>query len=85
MPGRSHIEFVQTQMMPWLATGPGATRPGVEYKLLSRDPRTGACSVLMRFPEGWRREGEEHITATEEIYVLDGELIIDGVSYGADC
>ena len=85
MIGRPHIEFVQAQMMPWLPIGPGATRPGVEYKILSRDPGTGACSVLMRYPEGWRREGEEHITATEEIYVLDGELIIGDVSYGADC
>lgn len=81
---RGHIEFVQAQMLPWRRIGPGLARPDVEYKLLSRDPADGACSVLMRYPPGWSREGPEHILADEEFYVLDGSLEIDGRDYPAD-
>jgi len=83
---RPHIEFIQAQLLPWQHIGPLGARPGVEYKFLSRDPVSGACSVLLRYPPGWRRVGEEHLEAAEEFYVLDGALLLDGVtSYSADC
>lgn len=81
---RDHIEFVQTQFLPWRRIGPGLARPDAEYKLLSRDPADGACTVLMRYPPGWSREGPEHILADEEFYVLEGELWMDGRAYRAD-
>jgi hypothetical protein len=81
---RPHVEFVQTQLIPWRRIGPGAARPDVEYKFLSRDASTGACSTILRYPPGWRREGVEHVLADEELYVLDGELLIDGRRYGPD-
>lgn len=81
---RPHIEFVQAQMLPWRRIGPGLARPDAEYKLLSRDAETGACSILIRYPPGWSREGPEHILADEEFYVLDGALEMDERCYGAD-
>ncbi|MGL4543926.1 MAG: cupin domain-containing protein [Polymorphobacter sp.] len=81
---RPHIEFIQSQVLPWRRIGAGLARPDVEYKLLSRDAGDGACSVLMRYPRGWHREGPEHISAAEEFYILDGELIMDDHRYGAD-
>lgn len=81
---RAHIEFVQAQMLPWRRIGPGLARPDAELKILSRDPADGACSVLMRYPPGWSREGPEHIRADEEFYVLDGTLEMDGRCYAAD-
>lgn len=81
---RGHIEFFQAQLLPWRRIGPGLARPDVEYKLLSRDPADGACTVLMRYPPGWSREGPEHILADEEFYVLEGELQMDGLIYRAD-
>lgn len=84
MPGRGHIEFIQSQMLPWRRIGHGLARPDVEYRMLSRDPSDGACSVLMRYPPGWSRLGPEHIAADEEFYVLDGSLVMDGHVYPAD-
>lgn len=84
MLNRPHIEFIQAQLVPWRRIGPNAARPDVEYKFLSRDPQSGACSAILRYPPGWRREGPEHVLADEEIYVLDGELRIDDRLYGPD-
>ncbi len=85
MDNRPTIEFVQTQCLPWRRIGPGLARPDVEYKMLSRNAETGACSILMRYPAGWSREGPEHIAAAEEFYVLEGSLQMDDQLYHADC
>ena len=81
---RGHIEFIQSQMLPWQRIGPGLARPDAEIKLLSRDPSDGACSTLMRYPAGWSRSGPEHILSDEEFYVLDGSLEMDGHVYPED-
>jgi len=83
-PMRPHIEFIQAQLLPWRRIGQGAARPDAEYKFLSRDPETGACSALIRYPAGWRREGDHRIVADEEFYVLDGRLTVDGDEYEHD-
>ena len=82
---RPHIEFVQAQLLPWRRIGQGAARPDAEYKFLSRDLASGACSAVIRYPPGWRREGDNRIDAAEEFYVLDGELMIDDARYSHDC
>ena len=67
MDGRGHIEFVQAQCLPWRRIGYGLGRPDAEYKMLSRNPRDGACSALMRYPPGWSRDRDirpEDIEAT---------------------
>ena len=84
MINRAHIEFVQSQMLPWRRIGAGLARPDAEYKLLSRDAGDGACSLLLRYPPGWSREGPEFIDAAEEFYVLDGSLQIDDHNWRAD-
>ena len=84
MSDREHIEFVQSQLLPWMRVGAGLARPDAEYKMLSRDPETGACTALMRYPPGWSREGPEHILADEEFFVIDGCLEMDGERYSAD-
>lgn len=84
MSNRDHVEFVQSQLLPWQRIGSGLARPDAEYKMLSRDADTGACSALMRYPPGWSREGPEHIRADEEFFVLDGSLEMDGEIYEAD-
>lgn len=84
MDNRPHCEFIQAQMLPWRRIGPLAARPDAEYKFLSRDAATGACSALIRYPAGYHRIGPECIDADEEIYVLEGEVNINGVEYGFD-
>lgn len=81
---RDHIEFVQAQMLPWQRIGPGRARPDAEYKFLSRDERTGACTTLIRYPPGWRRLGPEYLTADEEFYVLDGTIRFDSQDFTPD-
>ncbi len=84
MLNRPHIEFVQAQMLPWRRIPPGAARPDAEYKYLSRDADTGACSCLVRYPPGWARLADEALDATEEFYVLDGDVEINGHRFEAD-
>lgn len=81
---RPHIEFIQAQLLPWRRIGTATARPGAEYKFLSRDDVDGACSALIRYPPGWRRDGEEHILADEEFYVLEGDLTINEQAYAFD-
>lgn len=81
---RPHIEFIQAQLLPWRRIAPGNARPDAEYKFLSRDAKTGACTAIIRYPPGWRREAVEHIAADEEFYVLEGAIEINGVDYAYD-
>ena len=48
---RPHIEFLHAQQLPWTAPPfSGAAWHGTELKFLSRDPVSGACSVLWQRP-----------------------------------
>lgn len=84
MLNRPHTEFIHAQLLPWRRIGTGAARPDAEYKFLSHDEETGACSALIRYAPGWSRVGEEHISADEEFYVLDGAIEINGIDYSFD-
>ncbi len=84
MVNRPHTEFVQAQSLPWRRVPPGAARPDAEYKYLSRDPENGACSCLIRYPAGWAREADESLGASEEFYVLEGSLEMDGQVFASD-
>jgi hypothetical protein len=75
---RDHIEFIQTQLLPW-QDGATLGRPGTRLKLLSRDADSGAFSCVLQFPAGWSEKG--WLPADEEFYVLDGTLVVDGVEY----
>ena len=61
--GRPQIEFVQSQRLPWrvLDTGP---RAGAHCRELSRDPATGACSLVVRYPPGWSAAAGQVLPAT---------------------
>jgi hypothetical protein len=80
---RPHIEFIHAPDMPWRKGLYGGGRDDVEHKLLSRDGATGASSVLVRYPAGWRRRSPEHLLVDEEFYVLDGAIEINDRSYSA--
>lgn len=79
---RDHIEFIQTQRLPWEA-GEDLGLPGARVKLLSADPDDGSFSALASLPKGWTR-GAGPLACDEEIYVLDGELRIGGLSLAED-
>lgn len=78
---RAHVEFIQSQALPWRRGLHGGARDDVESRVLSFDAGSGACSVLLRYPAGWRREGPERLAADEELFLIDGDLSINGVTY----
>jgi hypothetical protein len=77
---RPHIEFIQSQWLPWSAAAAAAWRPGVMARVLSRDPEDGAASLILRYEAGYRR-GAEALDVDEEFIVLAGALEIDGTRY----
>lgn len=79
---RPHIEYFQAQAMPWSHGLYAGDRPGVVSKTLSIDERTGAASVLIKYPPGWSWDRVDHVSADEEVLVLDGSLTINGRAFG---
>ncbi len=81
---RPHLEFIHAQQLRWRAAPfAGAAWSGVEAKVLSRDPLSGACSALLRYPAGWQSAASV-LAASHELFVLDGELRIGTQRYGLD-
>ncbi len=78
---RPWIEFIQSQRLPWQSEDFGGLRPGLQAKRLSADSASGACSLLVRYPAGFRADGGA-LTADDEFLVLDGALRIGGRDYG---
>jgi len=78
---RPHIEFIPSQVIPFRAGLPGGARPGIECRLLSADDDTGALSTVLRYPAGWRSGSPGSLRADEELFVLEGELSINGLAY----
>ena len=67
---RPHIEFVQSQYLPFVGGALGGARSALAAKVLSRDSESGATSSVLRVPPGWRGEGA--IATDEEFLVLEG-------------
>jgi hypothetical protein len=78
---RPHIEFIQAQSLPWMDGLYGGARPDVQVRTLSMDDETGASSLLIRYPRGWKRTVQEHLLADEELFVIAGSLVINGNVY----
>ena len=76
---REHIEFIQTQRLPWESAGLSGFEGG-RIKRLSDDPEDGSFSSVLQLPAGWSRQ-DQPLAVDEEIYVLDGDLEIGGVTY----
>lgn len=80
---RPHLEFIQSQMLAWQPLEKQSGRAGVDRKLLSEDPDSGATSNIFRYPTGWETSGQHTLACDEELYVLDGVLTINDIDYGA--
>lgn len=74
--GRPHIEFLQSQTLPWQPS-PWAALAGLSVKILSQDDSTGAATALVRFGPGAMRAGSPAAAASEECLVLDGSLRVN--------
>ncbi len=56
--------------------------PGVRMKVLHRNAATGALAVLTQMAAGAAIPAHWHTTADETVYVLEGDFVEDGTSYG---
>ena len=82
---RPHIEFVQSQALPWKTSPWTGVYQDTEIKQLSVDTETGATSLLVKYPEGWARTDSEHVLADQEFFVLAGDLTINERCYTEQC
>lgn len=79
---RPHIEFVQSQRIPWSRERLQEIRPGAETRLLSEDDESGASSLLVRYGAGFQAPAGA-LDVDDELLVLDGEVTIGGQAYSA--
>ena len=70
---RQWVEFIQSQNIVWERDDLSGVRPGIEVKILSRDDKTGAVSMLTRFPAGYSAAATA-MTVDEEFLVLEGTV-----------
>lgn len=78
---RAHTEFIHEQVVAWSDGSASIERPGTQARLLSVDDETGALTAVVRYPRGWERPGAETLPMDEEFFVLDGSLIVNGVTH----
>jgi quercetin dioxygenase-like cupin family protein len=76
---RPYIEFIHSQNLEWKRAG--FRQGGLRWKVLSADDETGACTVLLDYPAGWRAPRAFHSLADEEFFILNGALAVNGTVY----
>jgi hypothetical protein len=81
---RPHTCFVQAQEIPWVDGIPGNPDAAVQSKVLSEDRGTGAFTAILKIARGFSRRGPVHFGCDVEIYVLEGELEVNGIKYTKD-
>jgi quercetin dioxygenase-like cupin family protein len=70
--------IVDTEQLDW---SPIAFE-GVSIRILHRVEPTGAMTVMTRMAPGSVIPAHSHTAADETVYVLEGDFIEDGASYG---
>jgi hypothetical protein len=76
MISRSEPQLFNILDQPSPAVGEPRFAAGCSAHTVSKDAETGAGSLLVRFPPGWRFEGE--LPEANELFVLDGRLSVSG-------
>src|SRR5262249_15198778 len=74
---RGFVGFINQQDLPWEEFQVNGVASGLKAKTLGRDPKTGAVSLLLSYPPGWRsRANRNYRSGDEEVFVLEGDLTI---------
>src|SRR5262245_43083368 len=74
---RGFVGLTNQQDLPWEEFRVKGVASGLKAKTLSRNPKTGAVSLLISFPPGWRSSAESlYHSGDEEIFLLEGDLTI---------
>jgi quercetin dioxygenase-like cupin family protein len=56
--------------------------PGVSMRVLFKDPATGAMAVVTRMDAGAVIPAHFHTKADETVFVIDGDFVEDGETFG---
>lgn len=80
---RPHVEILRSgDAAP--STVPGSGWPaGAVARVLSADPASGACSLLVTLPPGWARPAGSHPATAVDVFVVEGALAIGGAARAA--
>lgn len=71
---RPGVTGVRTSTSAWISS----PIPGIEYKMIARDPERGTRTQLVRFAAGARYPRHRH-AGTEEIFLLEGTVLVNGI------
>jgi len=76
---KPELEFFAPDHLPWEPVAPasaidGAGGPGVQQKILSRDPANGDMTRLVRYAAGLETTDTIVHDFWEEVWILEGEL-----------
>ncbi|HEX3357108.1 MAG TPA: cupin domain-containing protein [Tepidisphaeraceae bacterium] len=69
---------LDTSALAWSPTG----WPGVSMKMLHQYESTGGMSGMTRMAAGSSIPAHSHTHADQMVFVIEGDLVEDGVSYG---
>lgn len=67
-----------TSALPWSPTG----WPGVSMKMLQQVESTGGMTGMIRMEAGSSIPAHSHTNADHMVFVIEGDLVEAGVSYG---
>src|SRR3954451_23099774 len=67
-----------TSALAWSPTG----WPGVFMKMLHKDESTGGMTGMTRMEAGSSIPAHSHTHTDQTVFVIEGDLVEDGVSYG---
>lgn len=67
-----------TESLPWVPLD----YPGVFIRIIRTDPQTGGLTVLTRVDPGMTFPAHFHTHADETVFILAGDFVEDGKTYG---
>lgn len=68
-------DCLDVSIVPALAVDDGMA-PGRQARQLTHNERTGGDQLLIQYQPGWSQQDIGYVTAGQDIYVIEGELII---------
>ena len=78
---RPHIEFIQSQNLEWQIPSSTYCKKNLKFKVLSVDDNTNASTNIICYPANYSDSQNHCIDTDEEIFVLQGQLLINGTEY----
>ncbi len=83
--GRGFTGFLKHNDLQWQPLPVQGIAGGLQAKTLSRDKQSGAVTMLIYYPAGWRNPQRGYHSGGEELFVLEGDLSIGGQTLTNRC